>query len=122
MENNNGTFSYTYSAKQQEEIKNIRQKYLPHEENKMETLRTLDQSAKKPGTIVSLAIGIIGSLILGLGMACVLEWTDYFIFGIVAGVIGIAILSPAYPIYLRITKKQREKLTPQIIQLSNELM
>ena len=119
---NNKTFSYTYSANQQEEVKSIRQKYLPHEENKMETLRRLDQSAKKPGTIVSLVIGIIGSLILGFGMACVMEWTDYFVLGIVAGVVGIAVLAPAYPIYMRMTRKQREKLAPQILQLTNELI
>ena len=32
MENNeNQTFNYTYSAKEQEEVKNIRKKYIPQE-------------------------------------------------------------------------------------------
>ena len=42
MEDN--SFNYTYSAKQQEEIKNIRKKYVAPEEDKMEQLRRLDRS------------------------------------------------------------------------------
>ena len=38
----NQTFHYTYSAEQQQEIRDIRQKYLPPETNKMEQLRRLD--------------------------------------------------------------------------------
>ena len=41
------TFTYTYSAKQQEEIRNIRKKYLPREEDKMEQLRRLDRGHHK---------------------------------------------------------------------------
>ena len=39
MENKGETFTYTYSAKQQEEIRNIQKKYLPREEDKMEQWR-----------------------------------------------------------------------------------
>ena len=53
MENKGETFTYTYSAKQQEEIRNIQKKYLPREEDKMEQLRRLDRSAARKGTILS---------------------------------------------------------------------
>ena len=53
MENKN-TFEYTYSAKQQEEIAAIKKKYMPVEEDKMETLRRLDKSVERPGTILSI--------------------------------------------------------------------
>ena len=43
----NNTFSYTYSAKQQEEIQNIRKKYVSKEEDKMEKLRRLDSAVYK---------------------------------------------------------------------------
>ena len=46
MESNNQQkdgFRYTYSAKDQEEIRSIRQKYVPREEDKMERLRRLDR-------------------------------------------------------------------------------
>ena len=40
MENNEG-FHFTYSAAQQQEVEDIRKKYLPKEEDKMEQLRKL---------------------------------------------------------------------------------
>jgi uncharacterized membrane protein YeaQ/YmgE (transglycosylase-associated protein family) len=122
MDIKNETFNYNYSSKQQEEIQRIREKYVPKEENKMEQLRHLDESATKPGTIVALAVGIIGTLLLGVGMSCSLVWAEsYFIVGIVIGVIGIAVLVAAYPLYMYITKKQREKIAPEILKLTEEL-
>ena len=118
----NETFNYTYSAKQQEEVKSIRQKYIPREENKMEQLRRLDKSATKPGTIASIVVGTISSLIMGVGMTCTMVWTQYFVLGIIIGVIGIVGVTLAYPIYNVVTKKQREKLAPEIKRLSDELM
>ncbi|MCL2019749.1 MAG: hypothetical protein FWG70_08325 [Oscillospiraceae bacterium] len=116
------SFNYTYSAKQQEEVKSIRQRYEAHEESKIELLRKLDSGAKKKGTIAAITLGVFGSLLLGTGMACVTEWTNFFALGIIVGIIGMAVMAPAYPLYLSITKKQREKIAPQILQLSKELM
>ncbi|HIS69844.1 MAG TPA: hypothetical protein IAA58_10835 [Candidatus Gallacutalibacter stercoravium] len=122
MENGKGTFNYTYSAKQQEEIQNIRKKYLPRQENKMEQLRRLDQSATKKGTVVSILMGVVGCLLLGIGMCCTMVWMEQlFIPGVIIGVIGIVAIAAAYPLYSRITKKQRQKLAPQILKLTEEL-
>lgn len=122
MENKNETFTYTYSSKQQEEIRNIRSKYLPKEEDKMEQLRRLDRSASKKGTVVSVTLGVIGCLLLGVGMCCTMVWMqNWFIPGIVIGVLGIAAVAVAYPVYNWITKKEREKLAPQILKLTEEL-
>ena len=50
-------------------------------------------------------------------------WADkLFIPGIVIGVIGIAAVLVAYPVYTHITKKQREKIAPEILRLTEELM
>lgn len=120
---NKETFSYTYSAKQQEEIKKIREKYLPKEADKMEQLRRLDESVTRKGTIVSLVVGIIGTLVMGFGMSCCMVWTDtMLVLGIIVGIVGIAALSAAYPLYNYVTKKEREKIAPEIIRLSDELM
>ena len=122
MENKNETFTYTYSSKQQEEIRNIRSKYLPKEEDKMEQLRRLDRSASKKGTVVSVTLGVIGCLLLGVGMCCTMVWMqNWFIPGVVIGVLGIAAVAVAYPVYNWITKKEREKLAPQILKLTEEL-
>lgn len=123
MEEKEKKFKYTYSAREQEEIKNIRQKYLPPQEDKMEQLRKLDESATKKGTAVSLAVGLVSALVLGIGMSCTMVWAEtLFIPGIGIGILGMAGIGAAYPMYRSITKKEREKLAPKVMELTNELM
>lgn len=125
MDEKKENFNYSYSASQQQEIKRIREKYVPpvREEDKMEKLRRLDRSVTKAGAIISLTIGITSSLILGVGMSCTMVWTDsLFIPGIIIGVMGIAGMLAAYPIYTSVTKKRREKLAPEILRISEELL
>lgn len=117
------TFQYSYSAKQQEEIEAIKKKYMPKQEDKMEQLRRLDKSAETPGTVIGLIIGIVGTLVMGTGMSCVMVWTDsLFVVGILVGIVGIALIAAAYPAYRIVTKKQREKIAPMILALSDELL
>ena len=119
---NKNTFTYTYSAKQQEEVQRIRKKYLPPEEDKMEQLRRLDRSSTRKGTIVSIIVGAAGCLLLGVGMCCTMVWMEsLFIPGVVIGVVGIAVVAAAYPLFNAITKKERERLAPQILKLTEEL-
>lgn len=117
------SFQYTYSATEQEELKKIRSKYLPKEENKMDTLRRLDAQSAQKATMLSLIIGIIGALVLGLGMSCCMVWAGkWFVPGIVIGLIGIALVSLAYPVYTRTLKRERDRLAPEILRLTEELM
>ena len=89
----------------------------------MAYLRRLDESATKKGTILSIVAGVIGTLILGLGMCCVLVWQGvWFIPGIIIGFFGLACLSVAYPVYIQVTKKEREKIAPEILRLTDELL
>ena len=91
MDQNEETFEYRYSAKQQEEIEAIRRKYLPKEEDKMEQLRQMDKRVSRKGTIISIIIGVIGCLLLGIGMCCTMEWAGrWFVPGIIIGVIGLS--------------------------------
>ena len=116
-------FQYSYSAKQQEEIKRIRSKYEAPQEDKMAYLRRLDETVAKKGTTLSIVLGVIGTLILGVGMCCVLVWQNtWFIPGIIIGIVGLAVLSLAYPVYLQVTKKEREKIAPEILRLTDELL
>ena len=122
MSEKKDTFHFSYSAKQQEEIRKIREKYLPKEENKMEQLRRLDESTTRPGTIAAIIVGVIGALLLGVGMSCTMVWAEqFFIPGVIVGVLGIALVGAAYPLYSRVTKKHRERLAPEIIRLTDEL-
>ena len=75
-------------------------------------------------TITSITIGTIGTLLFGVGMCCVLVWTnsiEFFVTGTVIGIIGMIIAGLAYPIYKKVTKKERAKIAEQIISLSDEL-
>lgn len=118
------SFNYTYSASQQAEIKSIREKYMPptEEEDKMERLRRLDRSVTKTGTAVSIIVGIISTLIFGVGMCCTMVWEGLMLPGIIIGIVGIIGIVLAYPLYIHITKKQREKVAPEIMRLTDELM
>ena len=128
---NKDNFNYTYSAKEQEEIKKIREKYAPtaKEEDNMELLRRLDASVYSKAARASLSIGVIGTLIMGLGMSLVM--TDIgrllgsplsLIIGIVIGLIGIILVCLAYPIYDRTLKKERKKIAPEILRITDILM
>ena len=120
---NRSSFSFTYSAEEQEELRRIRQKYAPPEENKMELLRRLDRSVHQKATAVSLMFGIVGTLLLGIGMCCGLVWQgDWFSPGILIGLAGIGILSAAYPVYNRVIKREREKIAPEVLRLTDELL
>ena len=120
---NTTVFNYQYSAKQNNEIERIRSKYLPREENKMDTLRRLDSRVQNAGVIESLVIGIIGSLVFGIGMCFGLD-----VFGggdwltVLFCAIGASLMIPAYPVYKHIAKKTKERLTPEILRLSEEIM
>ena len=61
---NKESFNYTYSAKEQEEIKAIRKKYAVQEqtEDKMVLLRRLDAGVYSKATTVALVVGINKSL------------------------------------------------------------
>ena len=131
---NKETFNYTYSAKEQDEIKAIRKKYEnPIEvEDKMSALRRLDASVTKKATVVSLIFGIIGALVMGSGMSLAMEKTfaeflgmgetTAMLVGISVGVVGIILVALAYPIYNGIVKRERERIAPEIIRLTDELM
>ena len=117
------SFTYTYSGREQAEIKKIRDKYTTPSEQEatLERLRKLDKSVTRKGTIVSLCMGIIGTLVMGGGMSLILGLQGNFLMGIVLGLVGIAILLPAYPVYVRMTDKERKRLAPEILRLADEL-
>ena len=127
MENKEG-FHFTYSASQQQEVEDIRKKYLPKEEDKMEQLRKLHAIPTQKAQAASLAVGIIGALIMGTGMS--LAMTEIgaalgslsMVIGIVIGIVGMVLVALAYPLYNRVLTKQREKIAPEILRLSDELL
>lgn len=125
---NEQSFQYTYSAQRQQEIEAIRKKYLPKGEDKMEQLRKLHHSATQKAQAVSIGIGVIGVLILGTGMSlCMTEFGLLLggmamVIGILAGLAGLFMVALAYPVYNRVLKKERERIAPEILRLTDELL
>ena len=127
MENKEG-FSYTYSASQQQEVEQIRKKYLPKEEDKMEQLRKLHRIPTQKAQIMSIAVGIIGALIMGTGMSLAMTEIGAMlgnlgaVIGIFIGIIGMILIALAYPIYNWVLKRQRARIAPEILRLTDELL
>ena len=53
---------------------------------------------------------------------CMVAGGIWFVPGILIGIIGMAVLGAAYPIYNHVLKKEREKAAPEIMRLTDELM
>ena len=129
--NDNNGFTYTYSSEEQEELKRIRDKYVAREEDKLDRLRRLDRRATERAQMYSITLGIIGALIMGFGMSlCMTELSLIFgdkqslamMTGVAVGLIGCALVALAYPVYNLTLKRERKRIAPEIIRLTDELM
>ena len=123
--NQENTFTYRYSAKENTEIKEIRKRYLPQSESKLDELKRLDAQVRNAGMIESLCVGIIGCFIFGLGMCLAMQVIGsgliMMIVGILIGIVGMAGMLVAYPLYRKVFKQTKEKYTPRILELTAEL-
>lgn len=126
-------FRYTYSAREQAELRRIREKYTTptEEEDKMARLRRLDRAVTEKAQTVALTFGILGALILGFGMSIImtelgamlsLDRISAPVIGIVTGLFGGTLASLAFPVYSFVLKKEREKVAPEILRLTEELL
>ncbi len=121
-----GKFNYTYSApneNERREIESIKKQYtgVTEKEDKLNLLRSLNRRVHRPPLIISVAVGIIGTLVFGLGMTMVLEW-GIVLWGVIAGAAGILLAAAAYPVYKAVLKRNKQKYGARIVALSNELL
>lgn len=117
------TFSYNYSAKENKEVQEIRKRYLPQEESKLDELKRLDRCVQDSGVMESLIVGIGGMLLFGLGMCLAMEVIgNSVILGILLGLVGAVGMFAAYPVYRRIFSTAKAKYAPRILELTDELV
>lgn len=121
-----GSFRLDYSAPtddERREIESIREKYLPQKESatKMDRLRALDAKITSTARAAALSLGIAGTLIFGLGMCMVLEWS-VVAGGVVVSVLGAAVAACAHPLHTFLLRRGKEKYGDEIIKLSGELL
>ena len=115
--------SITYSAEERKEMDAIRAKYQAGEKklpDNLERIRKLDARVESTAMVCALTEGIISTLILGVGMTCVLVWNQPVI-GVIVGLIGLAGAVFAWPLYQKVLRKERDKAAPEILRLSENM-
>ena len=123
MNQNDNEFCITYSAGEHEEIKRIRERYVPREQSKIDRLRRLDRRVNSRAEIAALVLGIVGALIFGGGMSAVLVLGGgWLIPGIITGVVGMIVAAFAYPAYMYVLKREKNKVADEILRLADELI
>lgn len=106
----------TAKAKQMEML---RAKYLSTDGKKptnLEMAERLDAKVESKAMIVALSLGIISSLVMGLGISFALVWKNLPI-GIVVGVIGMLGIAVTWPAYQKTLAKERERNSAEILRL-----
>lgn len=94
----------------------------------MEQLRKLHSIPTRKSQSAAIATGVIGALILGTGMSlCMTELgaalgNFAMALGVIIGLVGVVLVALAYPIYNRVLKKERERIAPEILRMTDELL
>lgn len=112
-------YSYRFSKRDEEELKNLKDKYVAREKTPLEQVRDIESEVNKQASIPSYTIGIIGSIVLGIGMCFTMVWTQFFALGIVIGIIGIAIIAMNYPLYVRRIQKLRKAQAERVAKIAS---
>lgn len=116
----NETFSYTYSAQEQSEVQQIRDKYVTKEKTKLEQLKELDASIYRGPITISITLGIISALIFGTGMCCVMVW-NLMLIGILVGLLGAAGMALVYFLYNHMVDSNKANMKDKILALCDEI-
>ena len=122
-------FSYTYSAKEKQEVLHIRRQYLPEEKSAVEMLKALDAKVKRPANVFAYTYGSVAAIMMGAGMSLVmtdigamLGLAGTMVPGIAIGIVGMVMALFTYPIHKRMLASRRKKYAPEIIRLSESIM
>lgn len=109
--------TYRYTADEQREIDALRRRYTSdNPDDQLTVLRRIDCDVTRRATVMAVGFGMVGTLVMGLGLAMVLSF-NLMVPGILLGCCGIAVMAAMPAAYERILKKERRKAAPQIVKL-----
>ena len=123
----NKEFSYTYSSLSQSEkkqVENIKRQYGGFDNQKESDLAELLKLDKKVKTIpktIATIVGVVGTLVLGLGMSIVMVWENVVV-GSIIGAVGVLACIVAPLLHKVIFSNLKNKYSSQIIKLSDRLL
>ena len=107
----------------------IRTQYMEKQPSELDALRELDAKVKRPANVFAYVFGSISAIVMGAGMSLVMTdigktvgIANNMTYGIVIGIIGLALAIINYPMYKGIMNSRKKKYAPQIIKLSEKIM
>ena len=126
---NENTFSYTCSTRENQEVQNIRKKYMSHEKSDLDALKELDAKVQRPANVFAYTYGSVSAVVLGAGMSLVMTeigaaigLASAMVPGIAIGFIGMGMALSTYPIYKKLLNARKKKYAPEILKLSEKLV
>ena len=87
-------------------VEKIRSQYTEQENTDLDALKALDAKVKRPANVFGYTYGSIGAIVMG----------------VIIGLAGIILVALAYPLYNRTLKKERERIAPEVLKISDELL
>lgn len=127
--NQENTFRYKYSAKENKEVEKICAQYMEKEHSQLDTLKALDAKVKRPANVFAYIFGSISAIIMGSGMSLVM--TDIgssigvenaMVPGIIIGIVGMLMAIINYPMHKSILTSRKKKYAEQIMKISDKIM
>ena len=110
-----------YKAQIAFEVNQIRNKYLPQDQNKLEQLKKLDKQATVPGKKAVIIMILISLALIGTGIPLI-ALLNLILPGTICCVLSLSCAFLIKPVYGFVTEKERTRLAPQIMRLSDEIL
>ena len=110
-------------------VQKIRTQYTEKQPSELDALQALDAKVKRPANVFAYTYGSRGAIVMGAGMSLVmtkigaiLGLSNAMLPGIAVGIVGIAMVLTAYPIYKKLLSARKRKYAPEILALSEKLL
>ncbi len=120
----NDKFSMRYTAPtpaERREIEDIRRRYADEPTaSGLDRLRELDSKVKRLPTALGLTLGVVGTLLFGIGLTAVLEWGNYLV-GVIVMLVACLPIAAAYPLYAFLLNRNKAKYSGEILSLADSL-
>ena len=110
-----------YKAQLAYEVNQIRSKYLPQDQNKLEQLKKLDKKVTVPGK-KAIFIMVLISLALLAGGISLIAFFNFILPGTICCVLSLSCAFLIKPVFNFVTEKERTRLALQIMRLSDEIL
>ena len=122
MNDENKSFSYSYSGATNDELEQIKEKYTQTQTNqKLNEIRRLDRRVDFISTMISIGLGMIGTVFLVHGVISIVASRDNLITGSICTLLGLIIDSTVPLIHFKIASRIKSYVAPRILALIKEI-